>query len=83
MKHLEEQHECETCNGKGVAMFSCCTGEVVDEDMGLCPSCYEHLGEDTCEDCNGTGISTGHESCGRAEDLILKAEIYYDNKKYE
>jgi hypothetical protein len=47
--------ECETCNGNGEAMFSCCTGEVVTNDYGLCPECCEHLGDEECPDCEGKG----------------------------
>ena len=83
MIHKEHNHECETCNGKGVAMFSCCTGEVVHSDIDLCPTCYEHLGEEDCEDCCGTGISTGNESGCIAEDIMLKAEVYYEENKYK
>lgn len=51
----EEMEECPVCEGKGEAMFSCCTGERVDEDYGRCPYCKEGLGESKCEQCNGTG----------------------------
>ena len=46
---------CETCDGKGEAVISCCTGDVVDIDIMMCPVCYEHLGEETCPDCDGKG----------------------------
>jgi hypothetical protein len=46
---------CETCNGAGEAVISCCTGDVVDNDFMMCPECQEHLGEETCPDCDGKG----------------------------
>jgi len=56
---------CETCNGKGEAVFSCCTGDIVDSDIMMCPVCYEHLGEEPCYDCDGKGeIEEDHPLCG-------------------
>ena len=49
---------CPTCLGHGEAMFSCCTGEAIHDDSDLCPVCYEHMGEEDCEDCSGTGKVT-------------------------
>jgi hypothetical protein len=51
----EEYKECSACHGKGSGYFSCCSGEIVDEDVAMCPECYEHLGEEECEVCDGTG----------------------------
>ena len=56
MSELSTQTKCQTCNGAGEAVFSCCTGEVVNHDIQMCPECYEHLGEEECYDCNGTGL---------------------------
>jgi hypothetical protein len=53
---IEEKEECPACYGKKVGYFSCCTGNMVDEDIAMCPSCYEHLGEDECGLCDGTGV---------------------------
>lgn len=47
--------ECEECKGKGYGVWSCCTGELVANDIMLCPTCYEHLGEEDCWECKGTG----------------------------
>ena len=49
------QEKCDTCRGKGEVMYSCCSGDVIDDDIAMCPSCHEHLGYETCEDCNGIG----------------------------
>tara|TARA_R110001606_G_scaffold376890_1_gene535714 strand:+ start:1026 stop:1307 length:282 start_codon:yes stop_codon:yes gene_type:complete len=49
--------ECPTCEGEGERMFSCCTGELIqDHEFGICPDCLECLGEEECSDCEGTGM---------------------------
>lgn len=48
--------ECSECNGKGKGYFSCCTHQMVEEELAMCPICKEHLGEDICEGCDGTGV---------------------------
>lgn len=50
-----KEEVCYLCNGKGEVMLSCCTGDPVDEDIALCPKCKEHVAEDTCPECDGTG----------------------------
>jgi len=53
---IESKKEtCFLCNGKGQVMLSCCTGDLVDEDIARCPKCKENVAEDTCPECNGTG----------------------------
>lgn len=52
----EVEKECTECEGARNVMYSCCSGEIVNNDSGLCPECYEHLGEEPCEHCSGTGI---------------------------
>ncbi len=47
--------KCDSCNGTGQAYVSCCTQEIVEEDIAMCPVCFEHLGEEDCPDCDGTG----------------------------
>ncbi len=47
--------ECLTCDGKGYACYSCCTQELITDDILMCPVCHEHLGEEECDDCDGTG----------------------------
>lgn len=47
--------KCKSCNGTGQAYVSCCTQEIVDSDIAMCPVCKEHLGEEDCPDCDGTG----------------------------
>lgn len=49
------QEKCETCNGRGWGVWSCCTGDPVNRDIMMCPHCNEHLGEEDCYDCDGTG----------------------------
>jgi len=46
---------CEDCNGTGQAVYSCCTGDIIYSDLMMCPHCKEHLGEEDCYTCNGTG----------------------------
>ena len=48
--------ECPDCEGSKFRVYSCCTGEHVDNDYQLCPICMEHLCEEDCETCNGQGI---------------------------
>jgi hypothetical protein len=47
---------CPECNGKKERVYSCCTGEHVDDDAMMCPECHEHLGEEPCFTCNGEGV---------------------------
>ena len=52
--------DCNECEGSGLVYYSCCGDNVKNtlaEDIGLCPSCCEHLGGEyeDCENCNGTG----------------------------
>jgi len=76
--------ECETCNGKGEAVFSCCSGEVVDDDMMMCPTCHEHLGEEECQDCEGTGkVSEDKDDfTEKAPSMQAAAEAYGEARKY-
>lgn len=76
--------ECETCDGKGEAYFSCCSGDVVHSDVPMCRSCGEHLGEDTCHVCEGAGfVEDGTPFADVAPDPIAQAEMMMDDKKYE
>jgi hypothetical protein len=49
---------CPECDGKKELVYSCCTGEAVDNDYMLCPICKEHLGEEPCYTCGGVGFIT-------------------------
>ena len=72
--------QCETCNGKGEAVFSCCTGEVVNDDIMMCPSCYEHLGEEECPDCEGTGaVEEDTQLTPKTEGVNSRAEAHRDH----
>lgn len=74
--------KCETCGGTGEAVISCCTGEVVNSDYAMCPYCKEHLGEDTCPDCEGAGeVEENTLLTNTAPDLQLQAEILTDARK--
>ena len=48
---------CDECDGRGWFIFSCCGDDITGNDIDLCPSCYEHCGDDEedCEECDGTG----------------------------
>lgn len=46
---------CPECDGKKQMVYSCCTGEPVDSDYMMCPQCLEHLGEEPCITCAGSG----------------------------
>lgn len=47
--------KCEACNGLGQCVVSCCDGSVIEGDFHICHICHEHLGEDTCPYCEGSG----------------------------
>lgn len=52
--------ECEYCEGTGQVWMSCCGDEMAGseyEDYMICPTCKEHIGDDTedCGACDGTG----------------------------
>lgn len=49
---------CELCDGTGKETMSCCGDDIrgtLYQDMGICPTCKEHLGGE-CEECKGTGF---------------------------
>jgi len=74
--------KCDTCNGTGEVIYSCCTGEIVSDDIALCPVCYENLGEEYCEDCKGTGkVEEGTELSDTISGVQSRAENYGDQKK--
>lgn len=57
MKEIPEgKIQCEDCNGTGECAYSCCTGQIISDDIMMCPYCHEHLGTEPCESCNGTGM---------------------------
>lgn len=53
---MEDKIICPECNGYKIRVYSCCTGEHVDNDIMMCPVCHEHLGEEPCYTCDGTGV---------------------------
>lgn len=76
--------QCPTCDGKGEAVISCCTGEVIRDDYQMCPECHEHLGEDTCPDCEGSGkVEEDQSLTPVGPDLQLQAEARAEAQKYE
>ncbi len=48
---------CESCDGKGYNIWSCCGDDITNNDIDLCPTCYEHCGDEKeeCTECNGEG----------------------------
>lgn len=77
-KEIPQGHkECDTCGGKGEAVFSCCSGEVVSDDIMLCPECYEHLGEEEC-----TVPEEQTEFTDKAPSLQSQAEAHQEAKRY-
>lgn len=70
---------CETCNGRKQVFISCCTQEIVDDDIAMCPTCHEHLGEEDCPDCDGTGKAIpNRELTEKVSGLGSRAENYSD-----
>ena len=68
---------CPSCNGTGKAVYSCCTGEIVTGDILICPKCKEHLGEEVCQQCGGTGEDNGEEAPDKVDpQLQLERQNY-------
>jgi DnaJ-class molecular chaperone len=58
--HKEIDTTCPECGGDGEVYYSCCGDDVKNtmaEDIGLCPTCHEHLDGErmTCSTCDGLG----------------------------
>jgi len=53
---------CDECKGTGKEDFiiSCCGDDITNNDIDLCPTCFEHQGMEfeDCLQCNGTGKTT-------------------------
>ena len=79
----EGMEECPTCKGKKEVMISCCTGDVVDDDIAMCPKCHEGLGEEECPDCEGLGYvpETKADFTPVRGGLNTAAEALYDRMK--
>lgn len=75
----EGMEECNTCNGEGEAVFSCCGGDVVTGDLMMCPTCHEHLGPEECPDCGGEGFVKAEDQTNPTKvDPQLQAENHGD-----
>ncbi len=48
---------CNSCDGDGYTVTSCCGNDIKGNDIDLCPTCKEHCGmeRETCEECGGEG----------------------------
>jgi len=74
--------KCNECNGTGEAVYSCCTGQVITGDILMCPDCHEHLGEEPCQACDGTGEVEEEDFQEVPKiDLLLRAEYHADNQQ--
>lgn len=80
---VEHKDQCEACSGKGEGIWSCCTGDRVDEDYAMCPRCHEHLGEEECQECDGTGLVPldTPQQPPIIIDPIGQAEAYYEGER--
>lgn len=65
-------------------MISCCTEEVIEDDIDLCPKCKEHMGLEPCPDCDGTGVVLIDEKdfAVKRHGLQHEAEMIYEQMKY-
>ena len=76
----EGYQECPDCHGKGECVRSCCSGDIIVGDILICPQCYEHLGEDICELCEGKGIVSIYEEGSNRVDPQMQAEMRCDSQ---
>lgn len=70
-KHYDQYDSlvlCPECHGAKELMYSCCSGDIIDEDFPMCPDCKEHLGLEPCHICEGKGTV-------REEDLTIIKEV--------
>jgi hypothetical protein len=51
---------CECCEGTGIAITSNCCDATYNSDIMICEHCYEHLGDNKCDECNGEGKILNH-----------------------
>lgn len=75
---------CDECDGKGVGVYSCCTGERITglaADYMMCPICKEHLGEDDCEACDGTGYVVDEAFYKISKDLARNEREFKEDKQ--
>lgn len=52
--------KCTDCDGTGIALTSVCCDAKFDNDIRICEECFEHLGDNECTSCEGTGRELKH-----------------------
>lgn len=57
---MQKLIECPCCDGTGVSETTNCCDAPYDKDIMLCTECYEHIGEQECDECNGKGTILNH-----------------------
>ena len=80
-KDKRKYKDCPECGGDGEVYYSCCGDDVKNtlaEDIGLCPTCHEHMdGERSeCPTCEGEGIVEVYDP-----DLWDRANQAYEEKQ--
>lgn len=74
---------CDWCDGRGYTVYSCCGDDITDNDIDLCPTCYEHCGDERedCENCAGTGKIERPETPEEIEAEELRLKIMCDENR--
>ena len=81
---MATDRKCPTCNGKKEVMISCCTGQVIEDELSFCPTCKENMRLEDCPDCQGIGKVPGSKKnfSDKRYGLNSQAEYLMDQQKY-
>ena len=76
---MATDRKCPTCRGKNQVMISCCTGQVIEDELGFCPDCKENMGLEECPDCQGIGKVPGSKKGFSDKRYGLNSQAEYFN----